>query len=186
MTEIHRPKALGKHGRMSILALVLTLLSGCLSKPDTSHFKTLSIQGTPPFRERVEKALALLEARSPQGFNLATNYIGVIRQAEHSGMRANENPPVFDLNDRSAFYSLTWCAGVIAHDSFHSKLYHDYKLAHHTAVPASAWGGDATERQCLVHQLRVLGEVGAPTNELAHCQLTGVDYAKVPYEKRNW
>ncbi len=72
-------------------------------------------------------------------------------------MVANEEPPVFRERAIAAcVYSVTWCASVIAHDSFHSKLYHDYLKSHGGLVPYDIWTGAAAEKQCLVHQTNVL------------------------------
>lgn len=100
----------------------------------------------------------LLRERSRDGYATVTNYIGIIQEHEHSGMQVHQSPPVFQLNGNSAYYSVTWCAGVIAHDSIHSKLYFDYKKQHPWSlwVPARTYGGDDAEHACLEHQLSVL------------------------------
>src|ERR1035438_3563461 len=141
------------------LASILMIVSGCVS-PDLSqsrHFDSLTLQGTPRFDEQVEKALALLKAQSPAGYATVTNYFGIVQQYKHSGMEVHHRPPIFQLNGNSAYVSVTWCAGVIAHDSFHSKLYFDYKKQHPWAiwVPGEVYGGERAERSCLEHQLSV-------------------------------
>jgi hypothetical protein len=174
--------------RVLALTALGLIVSGCVS-PGTlnvRHFDTLAIRGTTQFDERVEAALALLKTRAPAAYAVATNYVGIIQQGEHSGMRATQNPPVFELNERSAFHSVTWCAGVIAHDSFHSKLYHDHKNTHRGSVPRQVWTGHEAEMKCLEHQLQVLKEIGAADGEIGYCQTLKPDYADVPYRKRNW
>ena len=172
------------------VALLATVASGQspsqVMKTTKVPFDCLTIEGSPPFCDQVQKALLVLKNRAPESFAIVTNYVGTIRQSPHSGMNATKKPPVFDLNDRSAFYSVTWCAGAIAHDSFHSKLYHDYKQRHHWFVPRKVWTGEESERKCLEHQLAALRQIGAGTNEIAHCQAATLDYVKVPYGKRNW
>jgi hypothetical protein len=175
------------------IALIVAVLSGCKS-PDAfppKHFDNLVIQGTPKFDEQVEQALALLKARSPQGYATVTNYVGIIQEFEHSGMQVHHRPPIFQLNGTSAYYSVSWCAGVIAHDSFHSKLYFDYKKQHPWAlrVPPGIYGGEQGERACLDHQLFVLKDIGAPTNEIEWCRQSANQtnqYWKVKYKDRNW
>jgi hypothetical protein len=166
----------------------LLVFTACSSpKPVVArNSEAVAIQGTPRFQQQVEEALTLLRAKSPGAYSIVTNRVGVIREAEHSGMRAEQNPPVFELNDRSAFYSVTWCAGVIAHDSFHSQLYHGYKETHAAKVPAAVWTGHEAEAKCLEHQVRVLTELGAPPGELNYCRSLTPAYADVPYSKRNW
>jgi hypothetical protein len=175
------------------LAFILAIAAGCAS-PDLSksgQFDSLTLQGTPQFDEQVEKALALLKTRSPAGYATVTNYIGIIQQNEHSGMDVHHKPPLFQLNDHSASYSVTWCAGVIAHDSYHSKLYFDYKQQHPRAllVPDDIYGGERAERACLEHQISVLKAVGAPASEIAWCQQCETQtnkYWDVRYNQRNW
>ncbi len=54
------------------------------------------------------------------------NNVGVISQHGKSGMLAWETPPRYQMSDKTAYYSLTWCAGTIAHDAYHSFLYKKY------------------------------------------------------------
>jgi hypothetical protein len=179
----------------SLFALAFILVvSGCKSHQPipSKRFDSIAIEGTPKFDEQVEKALTLLKARSHDGYATVTNYIGIIQEYEHSGMQVHHAPPVFQLNTNSAFYSVTWCAGVIAHDSIHSKLYFDYKQRHPWSlwVPAKVHGGDDAEHVvCMEHQLSVLKQIGAPTNEIAWCLQCETDtnrYWKVKYRDRDW
>ena len=85
-------------------------------------------------------------------------------------MWAFKTPPTYEMTDSNALYSRTWCAATIAHDSFHSKLYHDYQKAHGSEVPDAVWTGTAAERQCMKHQLAVMERIGATMQE--------IDYAK--------
>ena len=167
------------------LVAVLVVCGGCRSL-SARRFDSLVIRGTPQFGQQVESALQMLREKSPAGYATVTNYVGIIRQGKHSGMRAEENPPVFELNDRSAYHSVTWCAGVIAHDSFHSKLYHDHRKANGSLVPGEIWVGHEAERKCLAHQQKVLKELGAPAAELDYCSKLSLDYSDGPYGKRDW
>jgi hypothetical protein len=146
----------------------------------------IEIIGGDKFRSQIVAALILLKTKSPAAFQIVTNNIGVIEESEHSGMLADQTPPVFEFNDRSAFYSLTWCAGDIVHDSFHSKLYHDYQKSHSGTVPADVWMGHDAEVKCLKHQTQELKDIGAPDSEVTYCEHISPDYADVDYNKRNW
>src|SRR5688572_9506659 len=84
------------------------------------------IVGSLQFSNQVHHALLLLRSRDTNAYGMVTNYIGRIEQGKRSGMWAYKSPPTYEMSDSTAFYSLTWCAATIAHDSFHSKLYHDY------------------------------------------------------------
>jgi hypothetical protein len=168
----------------NLLITFLLLFLGLLAQ--TTSADEIKIKGSEKFQNTVSNALTLLEIKSPATYQVVTNYIGVIEQSEHSGMQVEKTPPVFGLNDRSAFYSVTWCAGVIAHDSFHSKLYRDYQAAHAGQVPDDIWIGHEAEIKCLKFQAMALKEIGAPENEVTYCEKISPDYADVPYSKRNW
>jgi hypothetical protein len=83
-------------------------------------------------------------------------------------MRAYDDPPTFDLSQKTASYSDTWCAGSIAHDTYHSKLYHEYLDAHEGSVPDEVWSGQAKELECIHYQASVLREIGAPPSEITY------------------
>ena len=84
--------------------------------------KDIEIRGSKAFREQVNKSLKLLKNKAPDAYGIVIHNVGRIEQGKHSGMWAYKTPPTFELNDRTAFCSITWCASSIAHDSYHSKL----------------------------------------------------------------
>lgn len=107
-------------------------------------------------------------------------------------MWAYKNPPTYEMADGTAFYSVTWCASTIAHDSYHSKLYHDYQKEHEGPVPDGIWGGIAAEQRCMKHQLEVMQTVGAPASEINYAKtmadghyVTDHDTWK-DYKNRDW
>jgi hypothetical protein len=95
--------------------------------------------------------------------------VDIIEQGRRSGMWADLVHPKFVMADPTTFYSVTWCAASIAHDSYHSKLYHDYKARNGLPVPHDVWMGTEAERKCLKHQLEVLQDFRAPKHEIEHC-----------------
>ena len=107
-------------------------------------------------------------------------------------MWAYKTPPTYEISDSTAFYSLTWCAATIAHDSFHSKLYHDHLKAKGSPVPDSVWTGKEAERQCMEHQLLVMEHIGASKREIDHAKKqTDGHYTEdnetwQNYQKRKW
>ena len=126
--------------------------------------------GSVGFSNQVHQAILLLRARDVDASAVVTNYVGRIQEAERSGMAVDKTPPTYEMSDTTAFYSLTWCAATIAHDSFHSKLYHEYQKAHVGWVPNSVWTGTGAEQKCVKHQLTVMERIGATKQE--------IDYAK--------
>jgi hypothetical protein len=62
-------------------------------------------------------------------------------------------------------------------------------------VPYEIWTGAAAEKQCLEHQVRVLVQIGAPTNEIIYCRQVKPDFFDVnkhgtntweDFKQRNW
>ena len=174
----------------------LFLLVVFLGAPGSQLFDGLRVTGSTRFREQVVNALVLLRDKSPEAYGIITNYLGVIKQARRSGMRSDLSPPTFELANPTAFYSLTWCAGSIAHDSMHSKMFHDYRKAHNGAGPPHVWSSQVEEEQkCIAHQLQVLRAIGAPALEIDHCAEQDGTHPDVnkdgkydwdDYEKGNW
>jgi len=175
-------------GAALLVAAFISLLVIVFIWPKSTRLDDLEIRGTATFVNQVVAALTLLRTNSPEAYRIVTNNIGIIKQAKRSGMAAYSTPPAFELNGRTAFHSLTWCAGCIAHDSFHSKLYHDYLKQHLGAerVPDDVWTGEAAEWRCLEHQTRVLKDIGASFDEISWSSETNNRYWEVDYNKRDW
>ena len=183
-----------RHSRIG-LALLAVGAAGAILLSLVPAWAELRVQGSAKFGTQITNALAILESKAPEAYKIITNQIGIIQQGEHSGMWAYRVPPVFEIADPTAFYSVTWCAGSIAHDSMHSKLYHDYLLTNSAPVPDSIWTGANAEKICLEHQVRVLKQIGAPTNEINYCSQVKPDFYDVnkhgtntweDFKQRNW
>ena len=170
------------------VAAVIALLVIVFTRSKGTRLDGLEIQGTATFEKQVIAALTLLKTKSPEAYHLVTTHIGLIKQAQRTGMAAYATPPTFELSGRTAFYSLTWCAASIAHDAFHAKLYHDYLQQHpgHAFVPNAVWMGEAAERHCLRHQTRVLKDLGAEVEEIRWSRALTHRYWEVEYHKRDW
>jgi hypothetical protein len=177
--------AMRYHCQLLVLAIA-GFAGGCCS-PRHTWIDTVAVKGNLDFQRQITNALALLKAKVPAAYITVTNQIGIIQHAKHSGMKASTRPPTFDLADRTAFYSLTWCAASIAHDSVHSLLYHDYLRNYPKArrVPDEVWKGEAAEIRCSEHQMRVLTEINAPIHEVNWCRQTN-KYWEVKYRDRFW
>ena len=175
--------------RRFILALGLWLVLGafcCAQAADPE------IVGSLRFTNQVHQALALLRSHDTNAYVIVTNYVGRIQEGPRSGMWDYKNPPTFEMSDATTYYSVTWCAAAIAHDAFHSKLYHDHRHVHGGAVPDAVWTGKEAEQKCMKHQLAVMERIGATQWE--------IDYAKKQadgqyikdketwqdYQKRKW
>src|SRR5258708_320212 len=168
-----------RYNCISTLLLALALSATCHS----ARASEPEIIGSARFTNQVHQALLLLKARDPDAYAILTNFVGRIQEGERSGMWAYQTPPTYEMADATAFYSVTWCAATIAHDSFHSKLYHDYRKAH-GHVPDDVWTGIAAEQQCMKHQIAVMEHIGASKGEIDYAR-THADghYAN---EHRTW
>ncbi len=153
---------------------------------------TLEVQGPALFIQKTKEALDLL-ARARQ-IDMVKRYVKVIRAGERSGMRANENPPVYEVGMPTWNHSALWYAGTIAHDAYHSKLYQDEKTRLGGKEPApDVWTGKEAERACLKFQYQVLKSLGADQRTLEYVQALeknptyqGDPASKEDYLKRNW
>jgi hypothetical protein len=84
-------------------------------------------------------------------------------------MWAQAKRPTFVVGRRTWSHSSLWYAGAIAHDAYHSKLYHDAKrgTAH---PPADCWTGPEAERKCLAFQIEALTALGADDATVAYLE----------------
>lgn len=172
---------------VAVVAAAIVLLRSS-DKPHSVFFDSVEIKGKADFTERVVSALTLLKAKSRGAYAVVTNQIGVITQSDRSGMAAYETPPNSYLR-ADAQESTTSLGSGIAHESIHSKLYHDYLKQHplSPSVPDDVWTGEAAEKQCCEHQVRVLQEINAPLSEIEYYTWNPSNrYWEIPYEKRNW
>ena len=94
------------------------------SEPDWSKSPP-KVTGTAKVRGQIETALILLKEKAPEAHALIQKNVAIIAEGKRSGMWAYKNPPTYEISNASALYSISWCAGTIAHDAYHSKLYHD-------------------------------------------------------------
>lgn len=160
-----------------------------------TEYDEVLIIGNADFIEQTQKALAVLQNNAPDAFEKVQKYIGIIEQGLHSGMWAYEDPPRFEVNDVTAFYSITWYAGAIAHDATHSELYHEYQGRYGTPVPYDIWAGVDAENDTIIYQSHVLELINAPQYEIdsinsldgTHCDVDDDgDCDWDDYYGRNW
>lgn len=135
--------------------------------PKTRNPYEIQIDGSDSFKSSVNSALTLLKQKVPEVYDRVTRNIAIFRQATRSGMRAYDEPPVFEIGDATSTATTTWFASAIAHDATHSMLYHDYLDAHPGAtVPDDIWIGKSAEVTCMQYQLSTLKQIGAPDYEV--------------------
>jgi len=139
---------------------------------------TIKIEGDQTCQEQTIEALNLLQTKAPVHYKTVTHYIGVIECiAQGSAMLAYEKPPRFQVGAATSGAGAIWYAGTIAHDSCHSKLYHEGK----------DWIGKEAEATCLDVQYDALSKIGASQDTLDYVKnLINTEYWNVPYEERWW
>jgi len=171
----------------TVLACIVA--AACLAsgerQPRHAHLG-FEIVGSEPFVGQVQDALTLIERHAPGDLKVIGRYVKRIEQHDRSGMDNYQDLPTCQLTPSSALASVTWCAGCIAHEAHHSKLFHG---------PKYSYGGAEEELACNAFQQRVLERIGAPPSELAHLaaqdgghfDLDGDGrYTWADYYKRTW
>lgn len=157
-----------------------------------NEFFGIKVEGDENFLERTKEALEML-AGLPE-FSQIKSFIGLIRQAERSGMRAYDKIPTYEVADPTSSHSTLWYASTIAHDGFHSLLYHQGKEKLKGREPdADLWTGTQAEKQCLGFQLKVLEQLTTEKYLLDYIRehmkdpkYQGDNRSWEDYLKRNW
>src|SRR5204862_5682028 len=98
---------------------ILWFVVGCAS----TRFDTISVRGPERFRDAVTNSLGLLKTKSPHSYIVIANNVEVIRPGAHRAMFASAQPPRLELPLSVSDDSVTWRAGVIAHNVYHSHLF---------------------------------------------------------------
>jgi hypothetical protein len=82
---------------------------------------SLDIQGSPEFKTQVTHALKLIWMSDRDTFLSIKKNLSVIRNEDKTGFYFDgAGRPVAAISNDHAFRSLTWCAGVIAHQASHA------------------------------------------------------------------
>jgi hypothetical protein len=128
---------------------------------------SIEIRGGNDFILHTKAALNLL--RPMPFFIEIQRYIGVIKQAKRSGMKAYAGKPTFKVGKPTWQHSAFWYASSMAHDAYHSKLYREAKSKNNGRRPdADCWTGTQAEKKCLAFQLLVLKELNADETMTAY------------------
>ncbi len=152
---------------MSLSKLVARLVTRPCFRLRTSEIvHGVKISGSDEFLSRTKEALDLL--RPTPFFSEIQRTIAVIKQGRRSGMRAYAKRPAFVVGKPTWRHSALWYAGAIAHDSYHSKLYHEARESSDGNPPADCWTGIEAEKKCLAFQIEVLETLGAGAETVAY------------------
>jgi len=144
----------------------------------------IDIQGSPEFESQVTHALKLVWMADRETFLFIKKNLYVIRNDNKTDFYMENGKPVASISSDHAFRSLTWCAGVIAHQAWHA-WYTMYTKKKAKVVPPLP--GEKDERVVDINparldykrledilymedkasefQLQVLKKIGAPRKE---------------------
>lgn len=144
----------------------------------------LDIQGPPAFRSQVTSALKLIWMADRETFLFIRRNIYVVRQDNLTGFYLEDGKPVAALSADHAFRSLTWCAGVLAHQAWHAAYERSAGRKKGRGVPLPGEKADFAveanpmsidykgmdailyvEDRAMTFQLNVLKKIGAPARE---------------------
>jgi len=152
----------------------------------------LQIQGSPEFKGRVTGALKLIWLADRDTFLFIKKYIYIVRSEDKTGFYLDGGQPVASVSDANVSRSLPWCAGIIAHQAFHSYLkFSSVKKKNFTPPPpgtekplrveanpmALEFTGLAAmldaERKASEFQAKVLSMTGASRSEIREVEKRG-------------
>ena len=144
----------------------------------------LDIQGSPGFKRQVTNALKLIWSSDRDTFLFIRRNLYVIRSENKTGFYFENGVPVAALSDAQAFKSVTWCAGIIAHQAWHAAYEMSRRKRTAGKVPPPGQTSDlqveanpmvfdykgldsvlAVEDKAFSFQLDVLRKAGAPRAE---------------------
>ncbi len=145
----------------------------------------IDIQGSPAFKRQITSALKLIWSADRKTFFFIKRSLCVIRNEDKTGFYMENRVPVAAISNANAFRSVTWCAGIIAHQAWHGAyaLSQNKKKAGQAPPPPGENSGLAVEAnpmrvdykgidailyvedKAFTLQLDVLKKVGAPARE---------------------
>ncbi|HAH32759.1 MAG TPA: hypothetical protein DCL44_10645 [Elusimicrobia bacterium] len=82
----------------------------------------LDIQGDENFKNQVTQSLKRIWLSDRKNFLFIKKYLSVIRNENKTDFYLDNGRPVAALSRAQAGRSLTWCAGLIAHQAFHAYM----------------------------------------------------------------
>lgn len=149
----------------------------------------ISIIGDEICRSKTNGALNLLKNKASIHYEVFVKYVGTIECAQSgSGIYVWEKPPRFKVGNETRDYSAIWYAGVLAHESCHSKQYNDWLAANTSSeVPDDVFSGKIAEAQCSIVQYDALADLGAGQYELDWVKNSiNLEYWNIDYKDRWW
>lgn len=162
--------------------------TGPLLLEPVDNFFGIRVIGDQQFIARTREALVLLSGLKEFAI-IKKPVISLIRKAERSGMRADALISTFDVGPATVESSPVWYASAIAHDGYHSFLFHEEKKRRAGRPPnRDAWTGVEAEKRCLAFQLKVLEQLTDDETLLSYVKenMTNPKYHEISGDKRDW
>ncbi len=125
----------------------------------------IHVRGDEAFIKRTEEALCLIKDQAPKSYSMLTNYHFIIQRGRLSSITPRSTPPKFYVDNETFSGSLDWYASCILHDSYHLKLYKDYRKRYGKNVPVTVFAGRGPENACLSVQQDFYREIKAPASK---------------------
>ena len=95
--------------------------SSFISKmPDYKYDPTLKMSGSRGFKRQITEALRLIWLYDKSSFKFVRKYIYEIKSSNSTEFLIENGIPIIVISDKNAYKSVTWCAGIIAHHTFHA------------------------------------------------------------------
>ena len=80
----------------------------------------LEVRGSPEFKGQIAGALDLILQADQEAFFFIKKCLYIIRNENKTDFYLDGGQPVAAISTAHAFRSMPWCAGIIAHQAFHS------------------------------------------------------------------
>jgi hypothetical protein len=153
---------------------------------DYEYKASLEIKGDDKFKEQIKQSLKLIWLSDKDSFSFIKKYIFEIRQENKTCFYIDsDNKPVIGISDDMAYKSLTWTAGIIAHNSWHGYKEIAKKEKKEDKIPLPGEKKEMipfqnlvspppqsfdeflnSEKEAYDFQLEILEKIGAPKNEI--------------------
>lgn len=181
------------HKKIYFLALILVVCISSVNAKKRKH--QILITGSEAFKVRTGECLDLLFEKYRESYKFIRKHVGVIAQSRISGMVAWHDPPMYQMSNTTASYSLTWCASSIAHDAYHSFLYKKFRPKSGARTPERYWADFKAEKLAINYQKRVAKKIKAPSHELKYLESLDGTHADIDgdgtitlrdYAERDW
>ena len=149
------------------------------------NISALEVRGSPEFKGQIAGALELIFQTDQEAFFFIKKCLYVIRNENKTDFYLDGGQPVAAISTAHAFRSMPWCAGIIAHQAFHSYAKFSSGKKKRVAPPPPGSSKNLTaaanpmifevtsldsvlavEERASEFQMKILAETGASRSEL--------------------